>query len=101
MIVNGIDLPFDDVIIEDAEFISIPGERPDVVCAAFHSLRTGQTTRLFRAVDEAGWPTENCLAGLNPGQLPYENERTLVVSFVFNAEGAYLYRLVSLYLRMF
>ena len=73
MIVNGIDLPFDDAIIEDAEFIAVPGERPDVVCLVFHSLRTGQTTRLWR--DQ-----------LND-QLPYETEGTLVVSFVFNAEG--------------
>jgi len=71
--VNGIELPFLDVVFEDFEFISILGERPDVVCGCFHSLRTGQTTRLWR--DQ-----------LND-QLPYENEWTLVVSFVFNAEG--------------
>jgi DNA polymerase-1 len=73
VIVNGIDLPFDDVVFEDFEFISVPGERPDVVCMVFHSLRTGQTTRLWR--DQ-----------LND-RLPYETEGTLVVSFVFNAEG--------------
>ena len=73
MNVNGIKLPFLDVVFEDFEFISILGERPDVVCGCFHSLRTGQTTRLWR--DQ-----------LND-QLPYENEWTLVVSFVFNAEG--------------
>ena len=73
MIVNGIDLPFDDVVFEDFEFIAVPGERPDVVCMVFHSLRTGQTTRR--------WRTQ-----LND-RLPYETEGTLVVSFVFNAEG--------------
>jgi hypothetical protein len=73
VIVNGIDLPFDDVVFEDFEFISVPGERPDVVCMVFHSLRTGQTTRLWR--DQ-----------LND-QLPYEERSTLVGSFVFNAEG--------------
>jgi len=73
VIVNGIDLPFFDVVFEDFEFVSVPGERPDVVCMVFHSLHTGQTTRL--------WRTQ-----LND-QLPYETENTLVVSFVFNAEG--------------
>src|SRR6516165_2415071 len=73
MVVNGIDLPFDDVVFEDFEFIAVPGERPDVVCMVFHSLRTGQTTRR--------WRTQ-----LND-RLPYETENTLVVSFVFNAEG--------------
>jgi len=73
VIVNGINLPFLDVVFEDFEFISVPGEHPDVVCMVFHSLRTGQTTRLWR--DQ-----------LND-QLPYETEGTLVVSFVFNAEG--------------
>jgi len=73
MVVNGIDLPFFDVVFEDFEFISVPGEHPDVVCMVFHSLRTGQTTRLWR--DQ-----------LND-QLPYETENTLAVSFVFNAEG--------------
>lgn len=69
------ELPFTRVILEDFEFISKPGERPDVVCMVFHDLSTGQTTRLWR----------NQLSE----QLPYDGgDGTLVVSFVFNAEGA-------------
>ena len=66
---------FSRVICEDFEFISKPGERPDVVCGAFLDLSTGQTTRLWR--DQLG------------NQLQYDGgPDTLVVSFVFNAEGA-------------
>jgi hypothetical protein len=68
------DLPFARVILEDFEFISVPGERPDVVCGVFHDLGTGQTLRLWR--DQLDQP-------------PYDlGPDTLVVSFVFNAEGA-------------
>jgi hypothetical protein len=70
----GTNLPFARVILEDFEFISVPGDRPDVVCMVFHDLGTGQTTRLWRNQ-------------LND-QLPYDDNETLVVSFVFNAEGA-------------
>jgi hypothetical protein len=73
--VTGTNLPFARVILEDFEFIPIPGERPDVVCMVFYDLSTGQTSRLWR--DQ-----------LND-QLPYGGgSDTLVVSFVFNAEGA-------------
>jgi hypothetical protein len=66
---------FPRIILEDFEFIAAPGERPDVVCGVFHDLHTGQTTRLWR----------NQL-GDHP---PYDpGPDTLVVSFVFNAEGA-------------
>ena len=69
------ELPFTRVILEDFEFISKPGERPDVVCMVFHDLSTGQTTRLWR--DQLS------------DQLPYDGgDDTLVVSFVFNAEGS-------------
>ena len=72
---TGVNLPFDRVILEDFEFVSVPGERPDVVCMVFHDLNTGQTTRLWR--DQLG------------DQPPYDiGSDTLVVSFVFNAEGA-------------
>ena len=72
---TGTNLPFARVILEDFEFISTPGERPDVVCGVFHDLSTGQTTRLWR--DQLG------------DQPPYDaGPDTLVVSFVFNAEGA-------------
>ena len=69
------DLPFARVVLEDFEFVSVPGERPDVVCGVFHDLDTEQTTRLWR--DQLG------------DQPPYDpGPDTLVVSFVFNAEGA-------------
>ena len=65
---------FSCVILEDFEFVSVPGERPDVVCGVFHDLRTGQTTRLWR--DQLD------------NRPPYDpGPDTLVVSFVFNAEG--------------
>jgi DNA polymerase family A len=73
--VTGVNLPFTRVVLEDFEFVSIPGERPDVVCMVFHDLSTEQTTRLWR--DQL------------TDQLPYDGGHdTLVVSFVFNAEGA-------------
>jgi hypothetical protein len=66
---------FPRVILEDFEFIAAPGERPDVICGAFHDLSTGQTTRLWREPDDRLTP-------------PYDlGPDTLVVSFVFNAEG--------------
>jgi hypothetical protein len=71
--VTGANLPFTRIILEDFEFISFPGERPDVVCMVFHDLSTGQTTRLWR--DQLS------------DRLPYDGGNgTLVVSFVFNAE---------------
>jgi hypothetical protein len=71
--VTKADLPFTHVILEDFEFISVPGERPDVVCMAFHDLDTGQTTRLTR--DQL------------TDQPPYDiGPATLVVCFVANAE---------------
>jgi hypothetical protein len=66
---------FSCVVVEDFEFISVPGARPDVVCGVFHDLSTGRTTKLWR--DQLG------------NQPPYDpGPDTLVVSFVFNAEGA-------------
>src|SRR5262249_3487907 len=63
------------VICEDCEFISKPGERPDVVCMVFHDLGTEQTTRLWR--NQLG------------NQPPYDpGPDTLVVCFVANAEMA-------------
>ena len=67
-------LPFARVILEDFEFIAVPGERPDVICGVFHDLDTGQTIRLWR--DQLDRPPYNL------------GHDTLVVSFVFNAEGA-------------
>jgi hypothetical protein len=66
---------FSCVILEDFEFISASGERPDVLCGIFHDLGAGQTTRLWREPDDQLIP-------------PYDlGPDTLVVSFVFNAEG--------------
>ena len=39
---------FEDIVFWDFEFISKPGERPDVVCLAWHCVSTGQTHRLWR-----------------------------------------------------
>src|SRR5262245_56665722 len=72
---TGTNLPFGRVILEDFEFVAKPGERPDVVCGVFHDLYTGQTMKLWR--DQLG------------DRPPYDiGPDTLVVSFVFNAEGA-------------
>jgi DNA polymerase I len=70
--VTADDLPFANIVLEDFEFISLLGEKPDVVCGVFLDLRTGQSTRLWR--DQF------------TGQLPYDPERDLVVVFVANAE---------------
>jgi hypothetical protein len=68
-------LPFDGIWLHDFEFVSQPGERPDVVCLAAHELRSGQTLRLWR--DELG------------PQPPYRTDsKVLFVSFVANAECA-------------
>jgi hypothetical protein len=64
---------FPRLIVEDFEFISVPGERPDVVCAVFTDLRTGQTTRWW-------WDDQF------DKQLPYDPDRDLVFCFVANAE---------------
>jgi DNA polymerase I len=76
--VTGTKLPFARVILEDFEFISVPGERPDVVCGAFLDLHAAQATLLWRdQLDQLG------------GRPPYpDGPDTLVISFVFNAEGA-------------
>ena len=69
------DLPFDEVWLHDFEFVSQPGERPDVVCLAAYELRSGRTLRLWRAE-----------LGPRP---PYRTDRgVLFVSFVANAECA-------------
>ena len=39
---------FELVIFSDFEFASKPGERPDVVCLAWHEWPSGQTHRLWR-----------------------------------------------------
>ena len=68
-------MPFDEVWAFDFEFISRPGERPDVVCLVARELRSGQTLRLWR--DELGKAP------------PYRmDRRALFVCFVANAECA-------------
>ena len=69
------ELPYAEVWLRDFEFISLPGERPDVVCLCALELRSGRTLRLWR--DELS------------GRPPYRIDRdTLFVSFVANAECA-------------
>jgi DNA polymerase I len=73
--VTATNLPFDEVWLHDFEFVSQPGERPDVVCLAAYELRSGRTLRLWR--DELG------------PRPPYRTDRgVLFVSFVANAECA-------------
>jgi DNA polymerase-1 len=73
--VTPIELPFKKIWARDFEFVSRPGERPDVVCLAAHELRSGQTLRLWR----------NELTARPPYKI--DND-TLFVSFVANAECA-------------
>jgi len=69
------ELPFEEIWLHDFEFISEPGERPDVVCLAARELRSGRTLRLWR--DELS------------KQPPYRTDRgVLFVSYVANAECA-------------
>jgi hypothetical protein len=64
---------FEQVIFSDYEFASKPGERPDVVCSAWHEWPSGQTHRLWR--DQLG------------SSPPYRTDaRVLHVHFVSNAE---------------
>jgi DNA polymerase-1 len=64
---------FDDIIFVDFEFVSKPGERPDVVCLAWHETSSGQTHRLWR--DQLGTAP------------PYRiDDGVLFVCFVANAE---------------
>jgi DNA polymerase family A len=74
-LVTPTDLPFEEIWLHDFEFVSQPGERPDVVCLAAHELRSGRTLRLWR--DELG------------EQPPYRtDDGVLFVNFVANAECA-------------
>ena len=69
---------FKHVVFADFEFVAKPGERPDVVCLAWHEAPAGQTHCLWR--DQLG------------GAPPYPiDEATLFVCFVANAElGSHL-----------
>jgi len=80
--VTRADLPFARVILEDFEFVPVPGERPDVVCAVFHDLDTGQTIRL-------GGQTAQLARDQLTDRPPYDiGPDTLAVCFVANAEMA-------------
>jgi hypothetical protein len=69
------ELSFEEIWLHDFEFISQPGECPDIVCLAAHELRSGQTLRLWR--DRLG-PLP-----------PYRTDSgVLFISFVANAECA-------------
>jgi DNA polymerase I len=69
------ELPFSKIWLHDFEFVSKPGERPDVVCLAAHELRSGRTLQLWR--DQLG-PLP-----------PYRTDGdALFISFVANAECA-------------
>jgi DNA polymerase family A len=73
--VTATELPFDEIVFVDFEFISKPGEHPDVVCLAAHELRSRRTLRLWR--DELGRAP------------PYRvDDRTLFVCFTATAELA-------------
>jgi DNA polymerase-1 len=73
--VTPINLPFEEIWLWDFEFVSQPGEHPDVVCLAAHELRSGRTLRLWR--DELG------------ERPPFRtDDDVLFVSFVANAECA-------------
>jgi hypothetical protein len=73
--VTPTELPFEEIWLHDFEFISKPGERPDVVCLAAHEVRSGRALRLWR--NELG------------KQPPYRTDRgVLFISYVANAECA-------------
>jgi hypothetical protein len=67
---------FEEIWLHDFEFVSKPGEIPDIVCLAAHELRSGRTLRLWRDdIDKLG------------GVAPYRTDRdVLFVNFVANAE---------------
>jgi DNA polymerase I len=71
--VTPTELPFEEIWLHDFEFVSQPGEHPDIVCLVAQELRSGQTIRLWH--DELG------------GRPPYRtDDKVLFVSFVANAE---------------
>jgi DNA polymerase I len=64
---------FEQIIFADFEFISKPGERPDIVCLAWHEWPSGQTYRLWR----------DQLTDRPPYRI---DDKVLFVCFVGNAE---------------
>jgi hypothetical protein len=64
---------FDDIVFWDYEFVAEPGERPKIVCLAWHTLSTGKT--------QTAWHDE-----LGPERPFRADARVLCVCFVANAE---------------
>jgi hypothetical protein len=64
---------YEEVVCADFEFVAKPGERPDVVCLAWHEMSTGQTRCLWR----------DQLDNFPPYRI---DDRTLYICFVANAE---------------
>jgi hypothetical protein len=62
---------FEEVVLADFEFVSKPGERPDVVCLGAHELRSGRTFRLWR----------NQLGGAPPYRVDDGRNRTVLWPF--------------------
>jgi hypothetical protein len=70
---RSVTLDYDEIIFADFEFVAPPGERPKVVCLAWHEYTTGTTRSLW--CDELG------------PMPPYRTDgRVLFVCFVANAE---------------
>ena len=66
---------YDEIVLHDFEFVSGHGEHPDVVCLAWHELKSGRSIALWR--DELG------------ERPPYRTDRgVLFINFVANAECA-------------
>jgi hypothetical protein len=70
---RAIELDYDELIFADFEFYAPPGERPQVVCLAWHQYTTALTRSLW--VDELG--------PLPPYRI---DDRALFLCFVANAE---------------
>ena len=45
------DLPFEQIWFADFEYISKPGELPDVICLCARELRSGQNVRVYYVVE--------------------------------------------------
>jgi hypothetical protein len=71
------DLPFEQIWFADFEYISKPGELPDVICLCARELRSGQTVRLWR-------DGETFRLELPPYRI---DDQALFACFVANAEG--------------
>ena len=66
---------FEEIWLHDFEFISKPGEIPDVVCLVAQELRSGRTLRL--------WRRDLMLSGRPPYRT---DDKVLFINYVANAE---------------